>query len=100
MRHELKMKFWCYHHQDGWSKREYPAIESYDAIEDFLEKLGYLPKCDYSFGDEFVFCEMYEHPIDDHYLFYICLNNYNKIIFSFNTPSALHLIAELKKLVE
>lgn len=100
MRQQSKMQYWSYHHQDGWSKREYPAIESYDAIEDFLEKLGYLPKCDYCFGDEFVFVEMFEHPIDDHYLFYICLNNYNKIIFSFNTPSALHLIAELKKLVE
>lgn len=100
MKHEHKQKFWHFELETGWQRKEMPAVESYDDLEPFLEKLGYLPKCDFALGDEFSFIEMYEHPIDDHYLFHVCLNNFNKIIFSFNTPSALHLLAELKKLVD
>ena len=100
MNHEPKQKYWHFELETGWQKREYPAIESFRYLEDFLEPLGFLPKPDYVCGDEFIFVSFYEHPIEDKYLFHVCLNNYNKILFSFDTPSALKLLAELNKLLQ
>lgn len=92
-------KYWVYGIDRKWYEKDFPRNHSLDDLSEFLENTGYFLEPDMTLGDEFDKIEMYEHPHQDNYLFYIVLDDFRKVVFAESLPSMFFVLEQVNYLI-
>lgn len=76
----------------GWSNVEYPPLEEFEDIDEYMSFLGYNDGPDFFIGDELNYIAIWKLHEENVFLFYLQLDNLSEIYFAKDFPSYLKLM--------